>query len=390
MTAARSCFSGRGRGIRRPARRRADRGAARAPIRDVRFAGVGGSAYGGARACRACFRSAISRSSASPPSRRACRRSCGASARRPTPSSPPIPTCWSSSTARNSPIASRARCARARRISASSTMSARRSGRGGRGARAPCAAYVDHVLALLPFEPAAMQRLGGPPLHFVGHPLAERVHDAAAECRGGARAASAIRRCCWCCRAAAAARSAAWRRSSARRWRMSRHASARSTSWCRRCRIWPSAVRAAVARWPVPVADRHRYGREARGVPAGAGGAGQIRHRRRSNLRWPACRWSRPTRCRLPEEVVGRPLINVAELHPGQSGARRECRAANSSRRSAPPEALGGALLPLLSDTPERRRQVEAFARLDRIMEIGGTAPSDRAAALVLQSSGGI
>ncbi|MDE1158765.1 MAG: lipid-A-disaccharide synthase [Neorhizobium sp.] len=32
-------------------------------------------------------------------------------------------------------------------------------------------AYVDHVLAVLPFEPAAMQRLGGPPTTFVGHRL---------------------------------------------------------------------------------------------------------------------------------------------------------------------------------------------------------------------------
>ena len=32
-------------------------------------------------------------------------------------------------------------------------------------------AYVDHVLAVLPFEPAAMERLGGPPTTFVGHRL---------------------------------------------------------------------------------------------------------------------------------------------------------------------------------------------------------------------------
>ena len=31
--------------------------------------------------------------------------------------------------------------------------------------------YVDHVLALLPFEPEAMQRLGGPATTFVGHRL---------------------------------------------------------------------------------------------------------------------------------------------------------------------------------------------------------------------------
>ncbi|MDR9762426.1 lipid-A-disaccharide synthase [Rhizobium redzepovicii] len=32
-------------------------------------------------------------------------------------------------------------------------------------------AYVDHVLAVLPFEPAAMQRLGGPATTYVGHRL---------------------------------------------------------------------------------------------------------------------------------------------------------------------------------------------------------------------------
>lgn len=32
-------------------------------------------------------------------------------------------------------------------------------------------AYVDEVLAVLPFEPEAMQRLGGPKTHFVGHRL---------------------------------------------------------------------------------------------------------------------------------------------------------------------------------------------------------------------------
>jgi lipid-A-disaccharide synthase len=36
------------------------------------------------------------------------------------------------------------------------------------------ARYVDHVLALWPFEPDAHQRLGGPPCTFVGHPLIER------------------------------------------------------------------------------------------------------------------------------------------------------------------------------------------------------------------------
>jgi lipid-A-disaccharide synthase len=45
--------------------------------------------------------------------------------------------------------------------------------RPGRAAR--MRAYVDHVLALLPFEPDAHQRLGGPPCTYVGHPLIERL-----------------------------------------------------------------------------------------------------------------------------------------------------------------------------------------------------------------------
>src|SRR5690606_27454601 len=37
--------------------------------------------------------------------------------------------------------------------------------------------YVDHVLALLPFEPAAHARLGGPECSHVGHPLLERLAE---------------------------------------------------------------------------------------------------------------------------------------------------------------------------------------------------------------------
>ena len=35
--------------------------------------------------------------------------------------------------------------------------------------------YVDHVLALLPFEPEAYRRLHGPPCSYVGHPLVEQL-----------------------------------------------------------------------------------------------------------------------------------------------------------------------------------------------------------------------
>ena len=49
-------------------------------------------------------------------------------------------------------------------------------------------------------------------------------------------------------------------------------------------------------------------------------------------------------------------------------------------------DRLAAALLPLLSDTPERQRQLTRFARLDQIMDLGGEAPSTRAARAVLAS----
>ena len=38
-------------------------------------------------------------------------------------------------------------------------------------------AYIDCVLAILPFEPAAHFELGGPPCIYVGHPMIERVAE---------------------------------------------------------------------------------------------------------------------------------------------------------------------------------------------------------------------
>lgn len=44
--------------------------------------------------------------------------------------------------------------------------------------RAPrMARFIDHVLALLPFEPAVHARLGGPRCTYVGHPLVERLAE---------------------------------------------------------------------------------------------------------------------------------------------------------------------------------------------------------------------
>lgn len=39
------------------------------------------------------------------------------------------------------------------------------------------ARYVDHLLAILPFEPEVHRRLGGPACTYVGHPLIDHLHE---------------------------------------------------------------------------------------------------------------------------------------------------------------------------------------------------------------------
>jgi lipid-A-disaccharide synthase len=87
------------------------------------------------------------------------------------------------------------------------------------------------------------------------------------------------------------------------------------------------------------------------------------------------------------EEIVARMLLSVdttilPNLILGEKAVPQ------FYQRDFTPEKLAGALTPLLADTSERRRQVEALGRLDAVMAIGKTAPGDRAAALVLDSSG--
>ena len=247
--------------------------------------------------------------------------------------------------------------------------------------------YVDRVLALLPFEPEAMQRLGGPPTDFVGHPLGERVSELrpnAEETRRrlsdpplllvlpGSRSGE-IRRM-----AQVFGDTLAW---------VAARTGALEV-------VVPSvprlegAVRHAVASWPVPVrivtdtAEKHLAFRQARAALTKSGTS-------TLELALAGVPMVAAYKVSFLEEMVGRLLINVqsyilANLVVGENVVPQFL------QYQCTPEALGGALLPLLTDTPERNVQVEAFRRLDRIMAIGGPAPSDRAAALVLQSSGGI
>jgi lipid-A-disaccharide synthase len=92
-------------------------------------------------------------------------------------------------------------------------------------------------------------------------------------------------------------------------------------------------------------------------------------------------------RVALFEELIARALVNtdtigLANLILGEKVMPELL------QRDATPQNLADALVPLIGDTPERRRQCEGLARLDAVMEVGVAVPSARAAAIVLSMAG--
>ena len=243
--------------------------------------------------------------------------------------------------------------------------------------------YVDHLLALLPFEPDAHKRLGGPPCTYVGHPLTEAVADLRPD--GSERA----------------------RRNAdppvllvlpgSRSSEIARHLDLiGETVQLLETRCGPlelvlptvPAVRARVeqgaARWGVmpkiivEPADKWRAYRTARAALAVSG-----------TVTLELALAGVPSvviyRVSLLEEAIGRMFLRgstivLANLVLGENAMPEFL------QRDATPERLAAAVAPLLGLTPERVRQVDAFARLDRIMEIGKVSPSARAAEIVLQT----
>jgi lipid-A-disaccharide synthase len=242
-------------------------------------------------------------------------------------------------------------------------------------------AYVDRVLALLPFEPAAMKRLGGPATTFVGHPLGEQVARFRPNAQEQARRASAPPLVL----AMPGSRSAEVRRLAA----VFGQALGLVVQQVGPIEIvvpcvprLAALVSQAVAAWPVPARivtdpdEKDRVFRSARAALAKSG---------TSTLELAVAGIPMVTAYKVPlvEELVARLLIKVesvilANLVLGETVVPEFL------QRDCTPEALASALVPLIGETPERRRQTEAFARLDGIMEIGRAVPSERAAAAVL------
>jgi lipid-A-disaccharide synthase len=247
-------------------------------------------------------------------------------------------------------------------------------------------AYVDHVLALKPFEPDAHRRLGGPACTYVGHPLIERL----AELRPAAGERSPV--------GSDPLRLLVLpgsRRSEINRL-MQPFGAALALVRARISRpidlVLPAVAHLAddivdrVRNWPVaPRVVRGEAAKYAafRSAHAALAASGTVT----LELALSGVPMVVAYKVSKLEEqlkyLIDVPSIVLANLILGDNVIPERV------QWDCTPEQLSEAVCPLLADTPERWRQVEAFARLDALMTIGDEAPSERAARMVRETIDG-
>lgn len=241
--------------------------------------------------------------------------------------------------------------------------------------------YIDHVLALLPFEPELYGRLGGPACTYVGHPLIEKLdvlRPAAGE-RGSIGPGPVLL-------------------------------------------VLPGSRRTEIARLMEPFGQAVRLIAEAR--PGVEVLLPSVRHLQ-SEIERHAANWPIPPRIVIGEAekfaafrrahaalaasgtvtlelgLSGVPMVVAYRVEPLLRFLKRFLRLhsivlANLALgenavpefldEAGSPEALAKATLSLLSETPARAAQLSALARLDEVMRVP-VAPSDRAAEIVIEAA---
>ncbi|MCA6120564.1 lipid-A-disaccharide synthase [Bradyrhizobium sp. WSM 1704] len=240
--------------------------------------------------------------------------------------------------------------------------------------------YVDHVLALLPFEPEEYRKLRGPPCSYVGHPLVEQL----ASLRPNAEEQK--------------------RRDAeppvllvlpgSRRSEIRHHLALFGAALGQLDRrttfelVLPTTphlekmVHDGVAGWPV--------------VPRIA--VGEIE--KRAAFRLARAALAKSGTVTLELALSGIPMVTAYRVGAAEAFILRRAIQVSSVilanlvigeevipeflQENCTPEKLAQALGDILGDTPARRRQVEAFATLDARMSTGNQPPSARAADIVL------
>lgn len=241
--------------------------------------------------------------------------------------------------------------------------------------------YVDHVLALLPFEPKAYQELHGPPCSYVGHPLTEQIN----QLRPGAEEQK--RR--------AASPPVLLILPGSRRSEIKHHMTAFGMTLTRLQAegvafeaVLPTmphlreAIEAALKYWKVQ--PRIVMGEE----------------EKRSAFRIAHAALAKSGTVTLELAIAGVPMVAAYRTGAMEAFILRRAIRVNSVilanlvvgenvvpeflQENCRSERLMPALRDVLADTPLRQKQLEAFARIDAIMSTGNQPPSVRAAEIVL------
>lgn len=244
---------------------------------------------------------------------------------------------------------------------------------------------IDRVLALLPFEPEVMRRLGGPPTTYVGHPLLGALDTLRPDgdeqaLRDGEPPVLLVL--------------PGSRRREIERLGADFGAAVGLVAAARPVRpVLPTLprleglIRAATASWPVAPEivtgeeAKHAAFRRARAALAASGTvtlelalAGVPMVAAYKVSAWEAVIARRVLKgfsVILPNIVLGRPVVP------------------EFLQEACTPAALAAALEPLLAGGPAREAQIAGFAELDRLMSTGGVAAESVAADAVLATASG-
>jgi lipid-A-disaccharide synthase len=250
-----------------------------------------------------------------------------------------------------------------------------------RGRARAMRAYVDHVLALLPFEPEEYRKLRGPPCSYVGHPLTEQIgvlRPGVEEQKRREQTPPIILVL-----------------PGSRRSEIRHHMRVFGETLGRLHGqgvpfepILPTmphlqqAVAEGLANWPVQ--PRMLMGEE----------------EKRAAFRIARAALAKSGTVTLELAVAGVPMVAAYRTGAAEAWLMRRLIDVNSVilanlvvgenvvpeflQRDCTPENLSSALREVLADSSLRRRQIEAFANIDAIMSTGSQSPSARAADIVL------
>ena len=241
--------------------------------------------------------------------------------------------------------------------------------------------YVDHVLALLPFEPEAYRKLHGPPCSYVGHPLTEQLTSLRPNVDEAKRRD--------------APPPVLLVLPGSRRSEIRHHIAVFGE-------VLGRLQEQGMAFEPVLPTMPHLQEAVAEGVKAWPVQPRVVigEQEKRAAFRIAHAALAKSGTVTLELALAGVPMVTAYRTGAMEAWILRRAIKVNSVilanlvigenvvpeflQEDCAPEKLAAALRDLLGDSELRRKQVEAFAKIDTIMSTGNAPPSVRAADIVL------